>query len=174
MTDQFITEKGKKISLEEIEYWIAKEFCYRQNIIVPNISWGLRLHECDILILRPSGYAAEVEIKRTLSVLNADKNKNHSHHSNKIRELWFCIPAEIKDKAVEHIPERAGIITFERYQYYFSDNTSGVSGLKMSKIRNPEINIRAEKFTDKQRMKMLALAHMRIWAMKKQIVKIRS
>ena len=38
-------------------------FNYRANLIVPNISWGLGLHECDLLVLTSSGYATEIEIK---------------------------------------------------------------------------------------------------------------
>ena len=100
--------------IEEIEYWVAKEFDYRKNVVVPNVSWGLRDlgHECDLLVLRASGHCVEVEIKRSLSDLKADKIKGHRHSSQMIRELWFAIPADIYEKAVDHIPGAAGIITF--------------------------------------------------------------
>lgn len=49
---------------KEIEIAIARYFGIRQNAIVPNVSWGLGFpYECDLLILRDSGFAIEIEIK---------------------------------------------------------------------------------------------------------------
>lgn len=167
--------------IEEIEYWLAKEFNYRQNIVVPNVSWGMGLHECDLLVLRPSGYAAEIEIKRSLSDLKAEAKKRHIHASNKIREFWFAIPSEIISDAIIHIPDRCGVITYERYSAPFDDwdkNGNRIkvvkTWIKRSRIRAPKINAFAEKFTGEERAKLLQLAHMRIWTMKRQQVKMKS
>jgi hypothetical protein len=51
----------------EMEVELGRYFNYRQNIIVSNVSWGLGIHECDLLIITKSGYATEVEIKVSLS-----------------------------------------------------------------------------------------------------------
>jgi hypothetical protein len=40
--------KPKPITTAEIEVVIAKHFGIRQNIIVPNISWGFDSHEMDL------------------------------------------------------------------------------------------------------------------------------
>lgn len=34
----------------QIETLVARKWNFRQNIIVPNVSWGLKIHECDLLI----------------------------------------------------------------------------------------------------------------------------
>lgn len=59
------SDKGVNISLLEMEIAIANLFDIRKNIIVPNISCGLGIHECDLFIVRNSGYCIEVEIKRS-------------------------------------------------------------------------------------------------------------
>lgn len=41
----------------------ARYFNPRKNVIVPNVSWGMALHECDILVMTPAGVAYEVECK---------------------------------------------------------------------------------------------------------------
>ncbi|MCE1274149.1 MAG: hypothetical protein LWW75_06450 [Chlorobiales bacterium] len=156
-------------SVEEIEYWLAKEFNYRQNIVVPNVSWGLGLHECDLLVLRPSGYAAEIEIKRSLSDLKAEAKKNHIHASDKIREFWFAVPDEMKDEALSIISEHPGLLTYRPFEYTFTDGV--VSRLLISRVRSPRLNTAARKFTPEERQKLLALAHMRIWTMKRQMAR---
>ena len=61
--------KTKLITTIEMEVAIAAYFGFRQNIIVPNISWGFMNHEADMFIVRKSGYAIEIEIKRSKSDL---------------------------------------------------------------------------------------------------------
>jgi len=46
--------KLNKITTLEIENRVAQYFNPRQNIVVPNISWGMNIHECDLLIVRKS------------------------------------------------------------------------------------------------------------------------
>lgn len=141
--------------LELIEYRIALEFDYTANIIVPNVSWGIPEigHECDILILRPSGYAAEIEIKRSMGDLKADAKKKHHHGSAMIRELWFCVSSDWDmDKVKEQVPAQAGIIT-----YRYVDGQLGIS-----RIKPPVINKNAKPFGEYERGRLLHLAHMRI------------
>ena len=40
-----------KLSYTEIELAIAKYFDIRKNIIIPNISYGFNIHECDLFIM---------------------------------------------------------------------------------------------------------------------------
>jgi hypothetical protein len=59
-----------------VELAVASYFGIRRHLIVPNVSWGLGLrHECDLLIVRESGFAAEVEIKVSKSDLKKDVEK---------------------------------------------------------------------------------------------------
>jgi len=77
-----------KITTIEIEERVAQYFGPRECIIVPNISWGINIHECDLLIIRKSGYGIEVEIKISKSDLIADAKKGHHHHDrmDRLRE----------------------------------------------------------------------------------------
>jgi len=149
-----------KITTPEIEVKVASHFNYRQNIIVPNVSWGVSLHECDLLIVRKSGYGIEVEIKVSKSDLKADAKKGHNHHDrlDRLSELYFAIPDYMKD-CVEYIPERAGIILVSKFDTYYG----------LSILRSPQINKNRRKFTDKEMLKIAHLGTMRIWNLKRTL-----
>jgi hypothetical protein len=137
-----------------IEYVVAKHFNWRQNVIVPNISWGMGLrYEADVVILRPSGYASEIEIKTSKSDLKADLKKWHKHESNLFRQLYFAIPERLKD-CVDIIPEKAGILLIED------------KWMLAKLIRRAIINKAAIQWSLSQRQKLLNLAAMRIWDLK--------
>ena len=114
-----------------MELVLSSYFNSRTNLIVPNVSWGLNLHECDLLIVTPAGYAWEVEIKTTKYDLIRDGEKIHKHGSKKIKYLYFAIPEYLLEWQ-DHIPVRAGILVVK----YFSENSHG---LIVKKIRDPEI-----------------------------------
>ena len=96
-----------KMNTIDIEIAIANHFDYRRNIIVSNVSWGMNIHECDLLVLTKSGYATEVEIKISKSDILRDKNKIHGHIHKKIKKLYFAVPENLRN-CVDFIPERAG------------------------------------------------------------------
>lgn len=98
-------------SAAQLEVAVMRYFNPRVNICVPNISWGLDLHECDVLVLTPSGLAYEVEIKISRADILADKKKAHGHNDKKIARLYFCVPSFLVDFAGQHIPERAGLLS---------------------------------------------------------------
>ena len=155
-----------KITTIEMEFYLANYFNYRQNLIVPNISWGLylnhnTLHECDLLVLTGSNYLWEIEIKISKSDLIADKKKRHGHYNQNIKRLYFAIPEYLKD-CIEHIPERAGIIVVDKKSKYN----------KCEQIRKPKTN-KGYQLTDKEKLKMAMLGSMRIWGLKKKIIKMR-
>jgi hypothetical protein len=147
-----------KITTTEIETRVAGYFNYRKNIIVPNVSWGIGLHECDLLVIRDSGYAIEVEIKISKSDLRADAKKEHHHLSNRIKELYFAIPDYLED-CIEYIPERAGVLVLSRYQ----------GGLSCYTKRKAKFNLNCRKFTQEEQLKVAHLGTMRIWNLKRQI-----
>ncbi|MGB1373804.1 MAG: MmcB family DNA repair protein [Aequoribacter sp.] len=146
----------KTIQMEAI---LATHFNYVQNIIVPNVQWGMGVHECDLFILRPSGYAVEVEIKVSKSDLIKDKEKWHEHRSYKIKELWFAIPEKL-EPYIEHIPERAGIAIVRPYP-----NGWG----RVERVRQPTKNKNAHKHTEKEAAKLARLGSMRIWGLKRKL-----
>lgn len=148
----------------EIEIALSSFLNVRQNLIVPNISWGMSvnntiLHECDLLLCTKSGYLWEIEIKTSKADLIADKKKIHGHYNPNIKRLYFAIP-EFLLKNIEHMPERAGIITVnKRDEYVFC------------KVNRKAKDQTGYKLTDKERLKMAKLGCMRIWNLKKKILK---
>lgn len=164
-------ERQKVPSCLEIESVVADMWGYSKNLIVPNISWGAGLHECDLLILRKSGWAVEVEIKISMSDLKKDATKTHAHLSDKIIHLYFAVP----DKLIPYlalIPERAGIILISPYTYHHWSKGLRTT-FKGEIVRNPASNPKAVKWTEKERMNLGRLGCMRIWSLKKSLIQAR-
>lgn len=151
-----------KITTLEMEEALARYFGYRQNIIVPNISFGFNIHECDLLILRKSGHVLEVEIKISRSDLKKDLKKEHCHsdYFNRIKELWFAIPEYLQDSQ-DLVPEQAGIIVV-----YLSE----WGGFYCRTIRDPEVNTSAHKLDATEQLALARLGTMRIWNLKRKIL----
>lgn len=149
----------------EVEIAVAKYFnCYRANLIVPNISWGFGVHECDLMIVTKAGYAYEVEIKISKSDLMADKKKRHGHKHFKIKKLYFAIPKRLL-RYKEHIPEHAGILTV--------DKSSVIEyGYFCRLERRPHIT-GDYVLTPDERFTIAKLGCMRIWGLKQKIVDLR-
>jgi len=160
--------KENSIQTVEMELAIAKYFGIRQNIIVPNISWGFGMHECDLFLIRKSGVAVEVEIKRSKSDLLADFKKRHHHkdRQNRITELYYALPEELYEGCKDLIPEDAGIIVCYRY----TNDKKEVSIQAITK-RNPKRIKNARKLTIEEQLKVAKLGTMRIWSLKQKIIK---
>lgn len=151
----------KNITSVEIERVVAYKFGIRTNLIVPNISWGLGIHECDLLIVSKSGYCTEIEIKVSKSDLIKDKEKKHGHNSDKIKFLYFAIPDYLNtEEIISHIPEKAGILTIR-------DNGRRLVVLKE---REPQKNIKAVKLTDQEMYQVARLGALRLWSLKDNII----
>lgn len=161
--------KTKAITTIEMEDAIARHFGWRVNIIVPNISWGLPgMHECDMFILKKSGYATEVEIKRTKADLLADFKKPHGHNDVRIREFYYALPDKLLEKCEDLIPEHAGIISCRRSEWGNRDTV--YASIK----RNAKIRKECRKLTQEEQFKVAKLGTMRIWALKKKIIKLQN
>jgi hypothetical protein len=147
----------------EIEVAMMRELDVRQNVIVPNVSWGMRvgkeraLHECDLLKLTRAGYATEIEIKVSKSDLLRDCKKAHGHDHPAIKYLYFAVPYGMKAYALEHIPERAGL-----YVITYSGSAYQVKEAKATD---------SIQWTDKERLKLSHLGCMRILGLKKKLLK---
>lgn len=143
----------------DMQVILARYFNSSSNVIVPNVSWGLGLHEIDLLILTSSNYAWEIEIKISISDLRADKKKHHAHYSNKIKRLYFAIPEKLQEGALPLIPERAGLLLVAPNHY-------------VRLIKAPIINKAARKFTDKEVQKLYELAAIRLWSLKEVVYRL--
>jgi len=141
----------------EIECALVRHLNTRINFIVPNVYWGLGLnYEADLVVVKPSGYAYEIEIKTSKADLKADKKKKfNAHYSNKFKFLYFAVPENLTNDALELIPERSGL---------FSIKSNGMVSL----IKTPKINKNARKLTEKEIIKLGSLSNMRMWNLKEQ------
>ena len=153
-----------KITTPEMECAVAAFLNPRVNLIVPNVSWGMDLHECDLLVITKAGYAWEVEIKVTKADLKKDAQKWHQHRDSRIKHLYFAIPNYLED-SVEYVPERAGIIVVnsaipDRYD----------QPPRCRRIRAAQTNRAAQPFTDAERYKVARLGALRIWPLKRKLI----
>lgn len=144
----------------KMEVYLARHFCYRTNLIVPNVWWGIGLsHECDLLIVTKSGYATEIEIKVTNADFKRDLQKRHCHGSNKIRRFYFAFPNSLNiDEAL--IDKNAGIIrVFPRGR---CEITRASIGNKMARpLSSMEID------------HLYRLGCMRIWSLKEGVLSLK-
>jgi len=158
---------SKTLTTREIEVAIAEWLGVRERLTVPNVSWGLNMHECDLLTLNKSGYASEIEIKVSKSDLKADANKSHLHRSNRIRYLYFAMPKGMAC-CEEFVPVQAGIVLVS--------NDGDGYGYKLryrcELVRRPITNKYARKFTPEEISDLARLGTLRIWALKRRILEI--
>lgn len=157
-----------ELTLSDIECAVARYFNPRIHLIVPNISHGMNLHECDLLVMNGRNYGVEVEIKLTKADVKKDLQKGHGHNSNRIRRLFFAIPEYLnKPDVIELIPERAGIFVIkpkEKIEYPTYDGMSCYwKKPKCVVVRNAKINKAARPFTDAERVEMGRLGMLRYW-----------
>ena len=95
-----------ELSVKEIQALLAEHWGIRNNIIVPNVSWGLLDYEADLLIMNKTGYVTEIEIKRSWSDFLADFKKDDvAHKSELIYQFWYCVPEELYSKCIEKLKE---------------------------------------------------------------------
>ena len=159
----------------EIEIALMEHFNVRQNSIVPNISWGIaNLHECDILVLSKSNYATEVEIKISKSGLLKDKEKKHGHNHNHIARLYFAVPKNLKEIALQEIPERSGLLVIEKGKtsYLGSEGFYEVEKYFVEEVKKPIRNKNAVKWSVKEANHLNRLGTMRLLGLKKKLLKI--
>ena len=155
--------KGRLKTLD-IEVAMMHYLNIRQNLIVPNVSWGMdvggkSLHECDLLSLSASGYATEIEIKVSRSDLLKDKEKRHGHNHMAIANFYYAVPEHLKEIALKSIPTRAGLYVVREVNYRHA--VTKVKGC----VRLPK----AIKWSDGDRMKLARLGTMRILGLKQTV-----
>ena len=144
----------------QMEVIIARYFNARQNVPLFNISWGFNIHECDILIISKSRYLTEVEIKVSKGDLQKDSKKTHGHRDKRIKKMYYAVPVELRDFALGHIPEAAGLITVEKQGDYDHCEIAKEAAV------NPE----ARRMNDKDMIKLLRLGAIRVPNLKKLIL----
>lgn len=143
-----------------MELAIAGLIGYRQNTIVPNVSWGLGLrHECDMLVLDDKNRFTEIEIKISLSDLRADFKKAHGHKSKFISRLIYAVPEFLLPECMNLIPVSCGIISVKWNEYLGCYQASWQRQCKHDKTKGKPTPQTIEKFYQ--------LGCMRIWSLKR-------
>ena len=90
------------LTIQEIEEMIIrKEVSLRNEIAIPNLSWGMLPYEADLAVINKTGYMREYEIKRSLQDLKADFKKKCYHDAEQVYEFFYVLPVSIKEKALE-------------------------------------------------------------------------
>jgi len=151
-----------KITTPEMEVAIAKYFGIRTHIVVPNVSWGFFSHECDLFLIRKSGFGFEVEIKRSKSDMMADFKKKHGHKDrmNRIVQLYYVFPKELLPKVEDLVPEECGILTVEMYGEYRP---------YVRMVRDAKRKKGAKRLTQTEQLQIARLGVMRIWTLKEKL-----
>lgn len=161
------------MTTSEMEKLIYLYFQESSLVIVPKISgnnWWLDTesdpitwknivnHECDMLIVSKKCYLTEVEIKISLSDLKADFKKKHQHKDKNIKNFYYAFPEEMKEKAIELIPEEAGILI--AVKKHLND---GYEYREIKCYRKPKINKLAKPINDKVLSMIYRLGYLRYW-----------
>ena len=95
-----------ELTVKDIQALLAEYFGIRNNIIVPNVSWGLLDYEADLLVMNKTGYVTEIEIKRSWSDFLADfKKDENAHKSEIIYQFWYCVPDGLYKDCIEKLKE---------------------------------------------------------------------
>ena len=151
------------LTIDEIEIAIINSgfFNKRQNIFVPNVSWGLLNHEADLVIMTKSGYLTEIEIKRSWEDFKADFKKDHEHYDERVYNFYYCVPESILGKVLEFLKERFGdalpaVIAYnDKGNITYNKGYAGMGGRKL--------------FIEEQ-LTIARLGCMRIWNLKQKLI----
>ncbi len=153
-----------KLSIHEIELAIAQVFGIRNNIIVPNVSWGFfATHEADLVIINKTGYMTEVEIKRSWQDFLNDFKKHTTHDEGKVMWKYFAPPQSLCEKAWQYLCDNGhrdwGVIPYTEsggaWVQYYPDN-KGHSDC-------------SKKLFLEEKLAIARLGCMRIWSLKEKL-----
>ena len=139
-------------------------------LVIPNVKDGFfRKREADLLIITPSNYLFEIEIKISMADLKKDGQKKllpQDIYSNdlRIKKKIFAIPEEMfnrhEDKIVKLLPDYAGLWVVKK---------SGGYVVEKLKAKN---KVNACKLSDKEKSILMRLGCLRLWGIKKKSVAI--
>lgn len=140
-----------KLSVHDIEQSLITYFggIRSKNFFVPNISWGMFDYEMDFLVITPSLFMKEIEIKRSWSDFKADFKKTFIHNDKRVKEFFYCVPEVMKDKVAEYCTEDTGILCYSE--------DGGIYRGRAAKSKN------AQKLNNDDLIKLTRLSTIRFW-----------
>ncbi len=157
-------KNSSDISAADIEVAVMERFDYRKNLMVPNIQAGMDMHECDMLMLKPSGYATEFEFMITSSDLRKDLKKEHGHLDNRIKEMYYAVPDFLAAEAKHVLDPSYGIVMVRR---------KSATDFEAEIYREAKERPGARKWTDEERLALARLGTMRIFKLKAENNKLK-
>lgn len=152
---------------QDIIIALATLFGPEKNILLPNASYGIGLnYEADLMVVTNRGYSTEIEVKVTESDLLNDFKKKNFHNCRKNKYLYYAVPENMKDFALQNVPEKYGIYIVETVYLHRVDNKNN----KYIETKNKAVCIRRAKclpnsqvFTKEEMKKMYRLVYLRYW-----------
>lgn len=153
-----------KLHAGHMQLAVVKLIDFRKHPIIPNVSYGFfGMHYESDLIVIDNNKITEIEIKISLQDLKADFLKTkHQNPFKLIHRLIYAIPYELLEKALPIIPKNYGIILVKTLQ------RNNLTYYKASYYRIVRFNNNPS-IENKHVIKLLELAAMRIWNLKKII-----
>lgn len=94
----------------------ARKFDWRKNLMMPE--YEIDGGRADLLMVTPSGFACEIEIKITRSDWNADQGKRKFQGARpQISRFYYAGPMALMEQPPEWLPEDVGLIgcNFDSY-----------------------------------------------------------
>lgn len=156
--------KETNLSIHQIELAVAQVFGVRNNIIVPNVSWGFfATHEADLVIINKTGYLTEVEIKRSWQDFLNDFKKHTTHDEGKVMWKYFALPESLCEKAWRYLRDNGhrdwGVIQY---------NEGGCAWVKYHPDNKGHSDQRKKLFLE-EKLAIARLGCMRIWKLKNKL-----
>jgi hypothetical protein len=158
----------EKLTTGFVEKEIAGFFNPLRSLIVPRVmvskneipcEWGN--HECDLIIVQPSDYAYEIEIKVDKYDLKKDCYKTHHHECAKIRRLYFAIPWYLMPE-ISEIPDEAGIFIITKSYLPRRHEYCHIGRGRVVKIRDGR-NKSDYKLSLEDKFRLCRLGTMKLW-----------
>lgn len=156
------------LTVDEIQVLVSELFGVRDNIIVPNVSWGFfETHEADVVVINKSNYLTEIEIKRSWSDFRKDFKKTTTHDEGKVMWKYFAVPDSILKKVAEYLTINGrkdwGVIAY--------NDLGGV--WIVSHPKNQGNTDPKKKLFIEERLAIARLGCMRVWKLKSRLEEAR-
>lgn len=169
-----------KLNEHDIQTAIARQLGFA-NIAIPNCQLRGRRserkdkgdkitclrYEADLLIIKPTNYLHEIEIKIDINDFKRDIEKRNFHSSPFVSSLWYAFPEELYLKHKKYIDDNlgeAGCIVVSEIPPVSRKRLGQGYGVEF--VKKPKRREEAKKLTDKQKEEFLRKAAYKWWTRK--------
>lgn len=150
------------MSIKTVEMELAvANFMYKKGAEAVISKTKFLRYEADILSVTKSHYLTEVELKVSKSDFMADFKKRHNHGSKLTKYLYYAVPSELVELALDKLDSGVGVLEVFQPKWL-------KKGLRVNIRRVP--HIRSNKpLTDKQIIDLYRLGCYKEWGFKGKI-----